>query len=300
VGAAHAGAAAHLGLSLATPRARPVRYEPMNGPGVEDGVARLAALFAAARRAVAFTGAGVSTESGIPDFRSPGGVWARFDAREFTYQNFVGSREGRRRYWALGRVTYPLIRAAQPNAAHRALAALHRSGRLECCITQNIDGLHQRAGLPPAAVIELHGNATRARCLDCGAAYTRDALHARLERGVEVPDCEGCGGVVKPHTILFGEAMPPAAVDEARRRAAAADLMVVLGSSLVVYPAAYVPRYAKQAGATLAIVNLEPTPLDREADLVLRAPAGAVMAAVLDALGAGGVADAEVPSGTVT
>jgi len=256
----------------------------MNRSGVEDGVARLAALFAAARRAVAFTGAGVSTESGIPDFRSPGGVWARFDPREFTYQNFVGSREGRRRYWALGRATYPVIRAAEPNAAHRALAELHRLGRLDCCITQNIDDLHQRAGLPPAAVIELHGNATRARCLGCGAAYTRDALHARLEQGVEVPDCERCGGVVKPHTILFGEAMPPGAVEEARRRAAAADLMVVLGSSLVVYPAAYVPRYAKQAGARLVIVNLEPTPLDREADLVLRAPAGAVMAAALDAL----------------
>src|SRR2546428_407368 len=110
----------------------------------------------AARRAVAFTGAGVSTESGIPDFRSPGGVWARFEPREFTYQNFVGSREGRRRYWALGRATYPVIRAAEPNAAHRALAELHRLGRLDCCITPNIDALHQRAGLPPAAAIVLH------------------------------------------------------------------------------------------------------------------------------------------------
>ena len=245
-------------------------------------VARLAALFAGARRAVAFTGAGVSTESGIPDFRSPDGVWARFDPREFTYANFTGSVEGRRRYWALGRVTYPLIRAAAPNAAHLALAELYRRGRLDCCITQNIDGLHQRAGLPDEAVVELHGNATRARCLECGTAYTRDALHARLEQGVEVPDCERCGGVVKPHTILFGEAMPVGAVEEARRRAEAADLLVVLGSSLVVYPAAYVPRHAKRAGATLVIVNLEPTPLDREADFVLRARAGVAMAAVLD------------------
>ena len=251
---------------------------------MSDGIERLAALFAAARRAVAFTGAGVSTESGIPDFRSPGGVWARFDPREFTYQSFMASREGRRRYWALGRATYPLIRAAVPNAAHCALAKLHRLGRLDCCITQNIDDLHQRAGLPPAAVIELHGNATRARCLDCGAAYTRDALHARLEAGVDVPDCERCGGVVKPHTILFGETMPAAAVEEARRRATAADLFVVLGSSLVVYPAAYLPRYARQGGATLAIVNLEPTPLDHAAAVVLREPAGEVMAAVLAAL----------------
>jgi NAD-dependent deacetylase len=192
------------------------------------------------------------------------------------------SVEGRRRYWALGRVTYPLIRAATPNAAHHALAELHRLGRLDCCITQNIDGLHQRAGLPERAVLELHGNATRARCLDCAAPYTRDALHARLEQGVAVPACEACGGIVKPHTILFGEAMPSDVVAEARRRAEAADLMLVLGSSLVVYPAAYLPRHARRAGATLAIVNLEPTPLDREAEVVLRAPAGTVMTAVLD------------------
>ncbi|TMQ27050.1 MAG: sigma factor regulator FecR [Candidatus Rokuibacteriota bacterium] len=212
-------------------------------------------MFREARRPIVFTGAGVSTESGIPDFRSPGGVWARFDPREFTYQNFVGSLEGRRRYWQLGRATYPLIRAASPNAAHRALAELHRLGRLDCCITQNIDDLHQRAGLPAAAVIELHGNATRARCLTCELPYSRDELHAWLEDG--------------------------------QRRARAADLFVVLGSSLVVYPAAYLPIHAKRAGAALVIVNLEPTPLDGEADLVLRARATEVMAHVLDHVRAG-------------
>jgi NAD-dependent deacetylase len=250
----------------------------------EDGIARLAGLLAAARRAVAFTGAGVSTESGIPDFRSPQGVWARFDPREFTYANFAGSREGRRRYWALGRVTYPLIRAAAPGAAHHALAALYRQGRLERCITQNIDGLHQKAGLPGEAVLELHGNAARARCLDCGAPCTRDALHARLDQGVDVPDCERCGGVVKPYTVLFGEAMPAGVMEEARRRAADADLMLVLGSSLVVFPAAYVPRRARAAGAALAIVNLEPTPLDGEATVVIHGRAGEVMTAVLDTM----------------
>lgn len=248
------------------------------------GIPRLAALFGEARCAVAFTGAGVSTESGIPDFRSPGGVWDRFDARELTYRSFTGSREGRRRYWALGRATYSLIRGAVPNAAHLALAALHRLGRLDCCITQNVDNLHQRGGLPADAVIELHGNATRARCLECGAPYTRDELHARLEDGVDVPDCAACGGIVKPHTILFGEALPEGAMHEAERRAGAADLFVVLGSSLGVYPAAYVPIHARRAGATLAIVNLERTPLDREADLVIRARAGQVMAEVLDAV----------------
>jgi NAD-dependent deacetylase len=235
---------------------------------------RLAARFVEARRPVVFTGAGVSTECGIPDFRSPGGVWARFglsQARlgrgtaggfappsEFTYRNFVGSIEGRRRYWQLGRETYPLIRAAAPGAVHVALTALHRLGHLDCCITQNIDDLHQRAGLPPEAVIELHGNATRARCLACQAPYSRDELHAWLQDGrCQVPECRHCGGIVKPHTILFGEAMPAAA---------------------------YMPLHAKRAGAALVIVNLEPTPLDREADLVIRARAGRVMTAVLDAV----------------
>jgi NAD-dependent deacetylase len=243
-------------------------------------ISRLAALFAEARRPVVFTGAGVSTESGIPDFRSPGGVWARFDPAEFTYQNFIGSHEGRRRYWALGRATYPVIRTASPGMAHLAVAELYRLGRLDCCITQNIDGLHQRAGLPSAAVIELHGNAARARCLQCAAPLARDELHARLEQGVEVPDCPACGGIVKPHTILFGEALPAGAMQQAQRRAGAADLLVVLGSSLQVYPAAYIPMHARRAGATLAIVNLEPTRADAEADLVIRAGAGGVMAAV--------------------
>jgi len=245
------------------------------------GVARLADLFDRARRPVVFTGAGVSTESGIPDFRSPGGVWARFDPREFTYRNFVGSVEGRRRYWALSRTTYPLIRAAAPGLTHRALAALHELGRLDGCLTQNIDGLHQRAGLPDERVLELHGNATRARCLDCGVPYARDEIHAWLEAGVQVPSCPVCEGLIKPFTVLFGEAMPAGVMQEAERRARSADLFVVLGSSLVVYPAAYLPAHARHAGATLVIVNLEPTPLDARADLVIRESTGAVMDAVV-------------------
>ena len=247
------------------------------------GVARLAELVGGASRVVAFTGAGVSTESGIPDFRSAGGVWQRHDPDTLTWQGFIGSRVGRERYWALGRTTYPLIRAAVPNAAHRALAALHRAGTLDCCITQNVDDLHGRAGLPPEAVIELHGNATRVRCLGCGARFTRDEVHAWIEAGAPVPECPACGGVVKPTTVLFGEAMPAGVVEEARRRARRADLLIVLGSSLVVYPAAYIPLHAKRAGATLAIVNLTATPLDREADLVIRARASEALSAVVAA-----------------
>ena len=248
---------------------------------MSEPLRRLAAMFLEARRAVAFTGAGVSTESGIPDFRSPGGLWDRFDPRAFTYRSFIESLDGRRKYWALGQVTYPVIRAARPNAAHVALAELYRLDRLDCCITQNIDDLHQRAGLPPQAVIELHGNAARTRCLDCGRAYTRDEVHEWLEATGEVPACPSCGGIVKPTTVLFGEAMPAESMREAERRSRAADLFVVLGSSLVVYPAAYMPAHARQAGARLAIVNLEPTPLDAQADLVIREKAGVAMAAVL-------------------
>jgi NAD-dependent deacetylase len=249
---------------------------------VTDVVRRLAELFVSARRTVAFTGAGVSTESGIPDFRSPGGLWDRFDPSEFTYRNFMESTDGRRKYWELGRLTYPVIRAARPNPAHDVLAELHRLDRLDCCITQNIDDLHQRAGLPPDKVIELHGNATRTRCLECGAAYTRDEVHGWLEARDEIPVCPKCGGVVKPTTVLFGERMPAPALQEAERRARAADLFVVLGSSLVVYPAAYMPAHARHAGATLAIVNLEPTPLDAQAELVIREKAGVAMAAVVE------------------
>jgi NAD-dependent deacetylase len=247
-------------------------------------VETLAELFAAAERAVVFTGAGVSTESGIPDFRSPGGVWDRYDAGELTWQSFIGSVAGRRRYWDVGRVVYPLIRAAAPNAAHRALAELHRLGRLACCITQNVDDLHQRAGLPPEALIELHGNATRVRCLACDAGWHRDEVHTWLEAGVDVPSCPACGGIVKPRTVLFGETMPRAALVEAEQRARNSDLFVVVGSSLAVYPAAYLPAHALEAGATLAIVNLTPTRLDARAALVIAARAGDVLPAVVDHL----------------
>ena len=248
------------------------------------GVRDLATLFQAARRPVVFTGAGVSTESGIPDFRSPGGVWDRYDPGVLTWQGFIGSVEGRQRFWDVGRQVYPVIRDAKPNAAHVAITTLWTLGRLDCCITQNVDNLHQRAGLPDDAVIEVHGNATRARCLTCAAAFTRDEVHAWLAEGVVVPECPACGGVVKPHTILFGEAMPRAAWAEAERRARAADLFVVVGSSLVVSPAASLPARAKAAGARLAIVNLTPTRCDHGADVVVRARAGEALAGLVDHL----------------
>jgi NAD-dependent deacetylase len=248
-------------------------------------VDRLAGLVSRADRIVVFTGAGVSTESGIPDFRSPGGVWDRFDPSEFTFQNFMGSEAGRRRYWELGRTTFPVIRRAEPNPGHHALVTLWRLGKLDCVITQNIDNLHQRAGLPADRVIELHGNATRARCLACETPYERERIQEWLDAGVEVPMCDPpCGGIIKPRTIMFGEAMPRVELEEAERRARACDLFVVVGSSLVVYPAAYMPLHAKDAGASLAIVNLTETPHDGQADLLVRGSAAGVLASVVDRL----------------
>lgn len=245
---------------------------------------RAARLLIATRRAVVFTGAGVSTESGIPDFRSPGGLWDRYDPRALTYQNFIATENGRRRYWEIGRRSYPIMRKAKPNAAHHAIVALHRMGRLDACITQNVDNLHQRAGLPSETVIELHGNATRARCLQCDRQYSRDTVQDWLDDGADVPGCPGCGGIIKPYTVLFGEAMPAREMAEAERRARSADVFVVIGSSLVVYPAAYLPAHAKDAGASLVIVNLSPTPYDPHADVCVTGKAGEVMDAVVAAM----------------
>jgi NAD-dependent deacetylase len=248
---------------------------------VIDPSAQIADWVKSSRRTVVFTGAGMSTESGIPDFRSPGGVWDRFDPSEFTFQNFVGSEAGRRRYWELGRMVYPVIKRAEPNPGHHALVTLWRSGLLDCVITQNIDNLHQRAGLPAERVIELHGNATRARCLTCERPYDRAEIQEWLEAGVPAPGCPPpCGGVIKPRTVMFGEAMPREETEEAERRARASDLFIVVGSSLVVYPAAHMPVYAKRAGARLVIVNRTPTPHDGEADLLIADSAASVLSSV--------------------
>jgi NAD-dependent deacetylase len=245
---------------------------------------RAAELVAAAGRLVAFTGAGVSTESGIPDFRSPTGLWARYDPDDFSFPNFMRSEDARRRYWAVGRELYAAIRAAQPNPAHRALVALERLGLLDCVITQNVDDLHQRAGTDPERVIELHGNATRVRCLGCDRRYPRDEIQARLLGGEDVPACRACGGILKPLTVLFGEPMPGAAVEQAEERSRAAGCFLVVGSSLAVYPAAYMPSYAKEAGARLVVVNLTPTRLDHVADVVMAGPAGAILARLVERL----------------
>ncbi len=238
-------------------------------------IATLRGLIEAARRVVVFTGAGISTESGIPDFRSPTGIWTT--SRPIMFQDFLASAEVRRETWRRKFASDAVVLAAKPNRGHQAVAHLIRQGKASAVITQNIDGLHQDSGIPPARVIELHGNATYAHCLDCGERYELEPLRAVFERDGDVHDCAECGGFIKSATISFGQAMPEAPMARAREETLAADLFLVLGSSLVVHPAAGFPVMAKQAGATLVIVNNEATPLDDIADLVIRRPIGAVM-----------------------
>jgi NAD-dependent deacetylase len=244
-----------------------------------SGRARLASLIAEARRAVVFTGAGMSTESGIPDFRSPGGVWSRM--RPILYDEFVASAAKRREAWqrvfsgAAGWV------GAAPNDGHRAVARLVQRGTVAAVITQNVDNLHQASGIPPAQVIELHGNASYATCLDCGLRHELEVLKRSFLGRDEIPACRDCGGLVKTATISFGQAMPRDKMARAEAATLDCDLFIVLGSSLVVYPAAGFPALAKTRGAKLAIVNREATPLDALADIVLNDEIGAVLADVV-------------------
>jgi NAD-dependent deacetylase len=235
-------------------------------------VTQLRELLAAARHAVVFTGAGISTESGIPDFRSPGGIWTRMAPIDF--QDFVRSDEMRREAWRRRFAMEDTFRAAEPNRGHRAVATLVRRGTVSSVITQNIDGLHQASGVPDRQVIELHGNTTYAACLDCGERHELAPIRAAFERDETPPVCVKCEGLVKTATISFGQSMPVLAMRRAEAETLAADLFVVLGSSLVVYPAAGFPELAKHNGAKLVIVNREETGLDRYADLVLHEPIG--------------------------
>jgi NAD-dependent deacetylase len=234
-----------------------------------------------ARKIVAFTGAGISTESGIPDYRGPGGVWERNAPP--TLSDFVENLETRRRYWRDRLNRYPELRDAQPNRGHVALARLQAAGRLSTIVTQNIDGLHQKAGSDPDRTLELHGSAHHVRCLDCGATWPAEVVQARLIEE-PLPLCNACGGMLRAATVLFGQALPQGPLQRAFAIARTCDLMLVVGSSIVVQPAARIPEIAVASGASLAIVNNEATPLDSLADVVVRASAGAVLTALADAL----------------
>src|SRR5262249_13111239 len=199
-------------------------------------------------------------------FRSPGGIWSRYDPTKLTFDRFCASADTRRQYWEMGNELYPALRDAEPYAAHRVLAALERRGGLRRLVTQNVDGLHQRAGTSARAIIEIHGTALEVGCLTCGERQDRAAVQARFADGEHDPRCH-CGGLLKPATISFGQAMPERETAEAFADAAASDVFLVIGSSLVVYPAAGLARAALESGAPLGVVHREPTPYDEGADV---------------------------------
>lgn len=240
--------------------------------------ADLARLIDEARRVVVFTGAGISTESGIPDFRSPGGVWSKMTPIYF--QEFVASEAKRREAWTRVFSGAAGWTGRKPNAGHYAVARLVASGKASAVVTQNVDNLHQDSGVPEDRVVELHGNASYARCLECGERHELEVFRTPfLEHGV-LPSCSVCAGLVKTATISFGQPMPDGPMARAEAETLACDLFLVLGSSLVVYPAAGFPLLAKRNGARLAIVNREPTEHDAYADVVLHDEIGPTLSEV--------------------
>ena len=248
----------------------------MIAPDVKTAVARLRELIDAADVVVPFTGAGISTECGIPDFRSPGGIWTKM--RPIDFSDFVASQEARDESWRRRFIMEAEFGRAMPGRGHRALASLYRTGRSPGVVTQNIDNLHQASGIAPDHVVELHGNTTYALCLDCAERYELPWVKQRFDAGNgRAPSCPSCGGHIKTATISFGQAMPESAMRRAEELTRSCDLFLAIGSSLVVWPAAGFPLMAKRNGARLVIINREATDFDDMADLVVRADIGAVL-----------------------
>lgn len=239
---------------------------------MNEAVSQLRELLAQHKRGVVFTGAGISTESGIPDFRSPGGIWTKMQPIDFS--DFMASEEVRKESWRRKTSGKDVMRTAQPNRGHRAVAELARRGLVSTVITQNVDNLHQDSGLSDDQVIELHGNATRAKCLNCSLIYELGPIVEAFRKDETLPICKDCGGIIKTATISFGQSMPEDEMARAEEATMNCDLFLAIGSSLVVYPAAGFPVMAKQNGATLVIINRDPTDLDGYADLVLNTEIG--------------------------
>lgn len=234
-------------------------------------------ILAESRSAVAMTGAGLSTESGIPDFRSPGGIWTHMDQKDFTYRYYVNDIESRIRYWKTTPQMYKRYKEALPHAGQQAFVELHRGGVIRQIITQNTDGMHQKAGYPKCDLIEIHGNSHWVKCLDCINRESRDSVNERVARGELPPYCQNCGGIQKTDVVFFGEGIPPNLMKPATQWANNADVFLVVGTSLVVQPVASLPSRAKSRGSRLIIINQEETPLDAQADVILKGRAGEIL-----------------------
>jgi NAD-dependent deacetylase len=248
-------------------------------------VARAVSLIRGASAIVAMTGAGISTESGIPDYRGPGGVWET--RKPPTIGDFVDNLETRREFWRRRLTDYPRLASREPNAGHLALADLERRGTLLAIVTQNIDGLHQKAGNSDRRVIELHGNAHHLRCVTCGTVFDAEEIQRRLAAGEEEPACTVCGGILRSGTVLFGDPIPKEALEMSLAVARACDVMLIVGSSLVVNPAARLPEIARRNGASLVVINRTETPVDQLADVHIVGEAGPTLSEVVSRLDSG-------------
>lgn len=245
-------------------------------------IAKGAELIKQSEKILVFSGAGLSTESGIPDFRSPGGVWSKYDPSDFYFDRIISTEEARVKYWQMSTEFYQTMKDAMPNRAYLAIKALEDMGKLIAIVTQNIDSLHHKAGNSPDKIIEIHGTAFSVSCLSCRKKYDRDEIQERIKSGVKVPYCDDCDGILKPDTISFGQAMPEDKMAQAFTHAGECDLCIVLGSSLVVYPAAYVPVRAVEGGAKLMIINRDETPLDSMAEVVVHDSVSKVLGEMIE------------------
>jgi NAD-dependent deacetylase len=250
----------------------------------EELVKRGIELIRGSIKILVFVGAGLSTESGIPDFRSPGGVWDKYDPSDFYFERIVSSESAREKYWKMSTEFWGPMKDALPSRGHLAILKLEAIGKLIGIVTQNIDNLHHKTGNSPDKIIEIHGNAFTVSCLSCGKKYDRHRIQERLQSGVKVPYCDDCSGILKPDTVSFGQSMPQDKMALAYRLAGECDLCIVLGSSLVVYPAAYIPMHAVEEGSKLMIINRDETGLDSKADLVIHDSIGEHFGEMVDRL----------------
>jgi len=249
---------------------------------MEDLIKKGAELIQESNKILVFSGAGLSTESGIPDFRSPGGLWEKYDPSDFLYQKLLSDEKAREKYWRMSTEFYDMMNEAQPNRAYLAIKELEDMGKLLAFVTQNVDHLHHKAGNSPDKIIEIHGTAFSVSCQNCGKKYDRDEIETHLKAEFKVPYCDDCSGFLKPDTISFGQSMPADKMSLSLKYAGECDLCIVLGSSLVVYPAASIPEQAVGSGAKLMIINRDTTHMDRSADLVIHDSLSKVLGSIMN------------------